>query len=180
MSIPKFLVVSAMLFIFPLSGYGAERATDCPMVDVKNNVLDASALATNSRISIRSGTTEYPLVLDLYQPKKRGCVKTEFARYSIEGGVPTVESIFYMRLRGRINVFSIVAWDINNRGDGTYGRLYQVYAYHFDENGVLVENKRVSRDDLMSGVDGYVEGRGSQFRYKTAADVKRYWRDKAK
>ncbi|CAM2170688.1 hypothetical protein BLAT2472_230004 [Burkholderia latens] len=94
--------------------------------------------------------------------------------------MPTVESIFYMRLRGRINVFSIVAWDINNRGDGTYGQLYQVYAYHFDENGVLVENKRVSRDDLMSGVDGYVEGRESQFRYKTAADVKRYWRDKAK
>lgn len=178
MLIPKLLVASAMLFAFTLGAYGAERATDCPVVNVKNNVFDASALATNSRISIESGTAEYPLVLDFYRPTKRGCVKTEFARYSIEGGAPTVESIFYMPLRGRINVFSIVAWDINNRGDGTYGRFYQVYAYYFDGNGVLVENRCVSEDDSMSGVDGYAQGRESKFRYGTASDVKKYWRSK--
>ncbi|WP_157259222.1 hypothetical protein [Burkholderia ubonensis] len=180
MLIFKLLVANAMLFVCALSGYGAERVADCPVVDVKNDVFDASALATNSRISIESGAAEYPLVLDLYRPTKHGCVKAEFARYSIEGGAPTVESIFYMPLRDRINVFSIVAWDINNRGDGTYGRLYQVYAYHFDENGMLVENKRVSEDESMSGIDGYVEGRESEFRYKTASDVRKYWRSKRK
>ncbi|WP_157633564.1 hypothetical protein [Burkholderia ubonensis] len=162
------------------TAYGAGRAADCPVVDVKNNVFGASALAANSRISIDSGTAEYPLVLDFYRPTKHGCVKTEFARYSIEGGAPTVESIFYMSLRGRINVFSIVAWDINNRGDGAHGRLYQVYAYHFDENGMLVENKRVSEDGSMSGIDGYIEGRESGFRYKTASYVKKYWKNKIK
>ncbi|WP_155741397.1 hypothetical protein [Burkholderia territorii] len=178
MFIRRLLVASAFLFVFTLSAYGAERATDCPVVDVKNNVFDASALAANSRISIESGTAEYPLVLNIYQPTKRGCVKTEFARYSIEGSAPTVESIFFMPLRGRINMFSIVAWDINNRGDGAYGRLYQVYAYYFDENGLLVENKRVSEDDSMSGIDGHAEGRESKFRYKAASDVKKYWKNK--
>ncbi|WP_175897028.1 hypothetical protein [Burkholderia pseudomultivorans] len=178
MFIPRLLVAIAMSLVFTLGVYGAEHATDCPVVDAKNNILDASELVKNSRISIESGTVEYPLVLDFYRPTKHGCVKTEFARYSIEGGAPTVESIFYMPLRGRINVFSIVAWDINNRGDGTYGRLYQVYAYYFDENGVLVENKRVSEDGSMSGIDGYVEGRESKFRYRTASDVKKYWRSK--
>ncbi|WP_157658511.1 hypothetical protein [Burkholderia ubonensis] len=176
----KFFLPCCIFIALSLTAYGAERAADCPVVDVKNNVFDASALAANSRISIESGTAEYPLVLDIYQPTKRGCVKTEFARYSIEGSAPTVESIFYMPLRGRINVFSIVAWDINNRGDGAYGRLYQVYAYHFDENGIMVENKRVSEDESMSGIDGYVEGRGSKFLYKTASDVKKYWRNKPK
>ncbi|MGF6853907.1 hypothetical protein [Paraburkholderia sp. CI3] len=83
-----------------------------------------------------------------------------------------------MSLHGRVNVFSIVAWDINNRGDGTYGRLHQVYAYNFDENGMLVENKRVSEDDSMTVVEGYVDGRASKFRYRTSADVKKYWRSK--
>ncbi|WP_157652982.1 hypothetical protein [Burkholderia ubonensis] len=79
-----------------------------------------------SRIFIENGTVEYPLVLDFYRPTKDGCEKTEFARYSIEGGAPTVESIFFMLLRDHVNVFSIVAWDISNRGDGTHGRLYRV------------------------------------------------------
>ncbi|WP_431823234.1 hypothetical protein [Burkholderia sp. F1] len=85
---------------------------------------------------------------------------------------------FFMLLCGHVNVFSIVAWDINNRGDGARGRLYQVCAYHFDENGMLVENKRVSKDDSMTGVEGYVEGRESKFRYRTASDVMKYWRSK--
>lgn len=178
MLIPKLLVAGALLFVFALSGYGAESVAECPVVNVKNNVFDASALVKNSRISIENGSANYPLVLDFYRPTKDGCEKIEFARYSTEGGAPIVESIFFMLLHGRINVFSIVAWDVNNRGDGTYGRLYQVYAYDFDKNGMLVENKRVSEDDSMTGVEGYAQGRESKFRYRTASDVKKYWRSK--
>ncbi|WP_175946513.1 hypothetical protein [Burkholderia pyrrocinia] len=171
-------MAGAMLFAFTLIGYGAERVANCPIENEKNNVFDASVLAKDSRISIEIGTADYPLVLDFYRPTQDGCEKTEFARYSTEGGAPTVKSVFFMLLHGRVNVFSIVAWDINNRGDGTYGRLYQVYAYNLNENGMLVENKRVSEDESMTGIEGYAEGRESKFRYKTALEVKKYWRNK--
>lgn len=174
MFISKLLMASAMLLAFTLNGYGVEHV-DCPTVDEKNNIFDASVLIKHSIISIENGTVEYPLVLDLYRPTKDGCERAEIARYPVEGGAPTVESLFFMPLHGRINVFSIIAWDINNRGDGTYGRLYQVYAYGFDENEVLVENKRVSGDDSMTGVEGYVQGKKSEFPYKTASKVKKYW-----
>ncbi|MDN7425893.1 hypothetical protein [Burkholderia sp. AU45388] len=165
-----------MSLLLPFSAYGGELVSNCPKVNINNSVFDASALGRNSRISIENGTPEYPIVLDLYQSTKCGCEKAEFARYSVEGGVPTVESIFFMSLDGRVNVFSIVAWDINSRGDGTYGRLYQVYAYFFDKNGVLIENDRVSQDEAMTGIDGYAQGAESKFRYRTASDVKKYWR----
>lgn len=172
----KLLVASAMSLLLPFSAYGVKLASNCPEVNVNNSVFDASVLERNSRISIENGTSEYPIVLDIYRSTKHGCEKTEFARYSVEGGVPTVESIFFMSLDDRVNVFSIVAWNINNRGDGTYGRLYQVYAYFFDKNGMLIENGRVSQDEAMTGIDGYAQGAESKFRYRTASDVKKYWR----
>ncbi|MDR6497494.1 hypothetical protein J2785_000636 [Burkholderia ambifaria] len=174
----KLLVAGAMWFVFALCGQGAERVGNCPVESVENDVFDASVLVKNSRISIESGTGEYPLVLDFYQPTKDGCKNTGFARYALDGGAPTVESIFFLTIRGRPNVFSIVSWGVNNRGEGTYGRFYRVYAYHFDENEELVENKRISEDDAMTGVEGYVEGRVSRFRYRMALEVKKYWRGK--
>lgn len=174
----KLLMTSVMLLFFTLRGYGAEYVANCPVESAGNNVFDASVLGKNSRISIESGTAEHPLVLDFYRPTKDGCEKTEFARYPIEGGVPTIESIFFVDFNNHSNVFSIVSWNVNNRGEGTYGRFYQVYAYHFDENGVLVENEIISEDEAMTGIEGYVEGRESKFRYKTALDVKKYWRRK--
>ncbi|WP_174955041.1 hypothetical protein [Burkholderia lata] len=176
MFVSRLLVASAISLLLSFSAYGAKVVSGCPEVNVKDNIFDASALERNSRVSIENGTAEYPIVLDFYRLTKDGCKKIEFARYSVEGSAPVVESIFFMVLYDRINVLSIVAWDINNRGDGTYGRLYQVYAYFFDKDGVLVENNRVSEDDSMTGIDGYVRGVESKFRYRTANDVKKYWR----
>lgn len=68
---------------------------------------------------------------------------------------------------------------MNSRGDGAHGRLYQVYAYFFDKNKMLVENERVCEDGSMTGVEGYVGGEESRFRYKTASEVKKYWSRKA-
>lgn len=176
MVIYRLLVVSVMSLFLSLNANGVEAISGCPPVNTKKNVFDASVLEGSSRVSIENGTAEYPLVLDLYRPIKGGCKKIEFARYSIEGGVPAVESIFFMAIHGRVNVFSIVTWDINNRGDGTYGRLYQVYAYFFNNDGMLVENRLISEDNSMTGIEGYAQGAESKFRYRTASDVKKYWR----
>ncbi|WP_423369139.1 hypothetical protein [Burkholderia sp. LMG 32019] len=175
MSAYKLLAASAVLFVFALSGHGAERVVNCPVEKVENDVFDASVLVKNSRISIENGTVEYPLVLNFYRPTKDGCKKTEFARYALNGGVPTIESVFFMNFRGRANVFSIVSWDINNRGEMTYGRFYKVYAYYFDGNDGLAVNRGISEDEAMTGIEGYVKGRGSKFQYRTASDVKKYW-----
>ena len=45
----RIFVVSAMSFIFTLSGYAAERVADCPAENVKDNVFDASALGKSKR-----------------------------------------------------------------------------------------------------------------------------------
>ncbi|RDK01849.1 hypothetical protein DLM46_15925 [Paraburkholderia lacunae] len=101
------------------------------------------------------------------------CNKSEFARYSIEGSAPTVESLFFYKLDGEINLFTIVSWSINNRGEGTYGTLYQVYAYRKSNDGSLKENKKITENNEMTGMDGYDNGQQSTFPYRTAADVKR-------
>ncbi|EMN5129290.1 hypothetical protein RVV79_002387 [Burkholderia contaminans] len=172
----KFLVVIAAVFGFAVSAYGAEQVVDCPIKNYKNNIFDSSVLERMSVISIGKGSEEYPIVLDFYRRTGGGCKKNEFARYRVEGGLPAVESIFFLSLRGRVNVFAIVSWDINHRGDGSYGRLYQVRAYQFNDGGVLVENNQVSEDGSMTGIDGYVGGGKSRFEYKNVSSVKKYWR----
>ncbi|WP_175909523.1 hypothetical protein [Burkholderia metallica] len=91
----KLLAAGAMGFVFALSGQGAEHVGNCPVESVEDHVFDASVLVKNSRISIESGTGEYPLVLYFYRPTKDGCKNTEFARYELDGGAPIVESIFF-------------------------------------------------------------------------------------
>lgn len=59
MSVLIFVMASAMLFAFALSGYGAERVANCSMENLKNDVFDASALLKDSRISIEIGTADY-------------------------------------------------------------------------------------------------------------------------
>ncbi|MEK6421134.1 MAG: hypothetical protein V4801_16175 [Burkholderia gladioli] len=105
MSVFRSLAVTVMLLFFALDTYGAERITHCPAVDVEHNVFDASVLENNSRISVENGVAEYPLTLDFYRTETGGCEKFEFAKYSIEGGEPTVESIFFCALMAASTCF---------------------------------------------------------------------------
>lgn len=118
----------------------------------------------------------YPKSLVAYIPDvENKCTRYVFAKYSMEGGNPQIESIFFYKLDGIVNIFSIVSWDQDHRALGTYGKLYQVYAYKKDNNGILVENKYVVDDNSMTGIDGYENGESSKFLYKKASDVKAYF-----
>ncbi len=75
-----------------------------------------------------------------------------------------------------VNLFVIVRWGLRHSGLGTYGDLYQVYAYESDKNGSLAENKNITENSDMTGVEGYVEHQASTFRLKTALDVKNFIR----
>lgn len=168
----------ALAFFVALVSYGraGEIGQKCPAVDVGNNIFSASALVKGARIAVEKAEGNYPIVLGLYRPAVKGCERIEFARYSVEGSAPNVDSLFFMKIRGRINVFAIVSWAINNRGDETYGNLYQVYAYQIESNGRVSENKLITENEFMTGIEGYYGGRQSIFSYKTAAEVKKFWR----
>lgn len=159
---------------------GSEFNVQCPRVSSQANIFDASQLSDGSRIAIEKGVEDNPVILAFYRETQGGCSRSIFARYPIEGGEPFVESLFFDRIDGTMNVLVIVSWEINNRGEGTYGKLYQVYAYDTDSHGSLVENSLIGNDDHMTGIDGVEQGQESKFQYKTAADVKRYLKNKYK
>ena len=74
-------------------------------------------------------------------------------------------------------MFVLASWEITSRGIGTYGTLYQVYAYKKDKNDKLIRNKIITLDDNLSGMEGYQEGEEQHFSYEDAASIKRYVKD---
>ncbi|MEX3932704.1 hypothetical protein AB4Y32_12990 [Paraburkholderia phymatum] len=170
-------------YFFILSRYigqavGGEFNMQCPQSNPRANIFDASRLSDDSRIAIEKRSGDDPVILAFYRQNQAGCSRSVFARYSIEGGEPFVESLFFYRIDGKVNVLVIVSWQINNRGEETYGKLYQIYAYYIKFDGSIVENSLVSDDDHMTGIDGVEQGQESKFQYKTAAGVKRYLKNK--
>lgn len=96
--------------------------------------------------------------------------------YYSEGGDPQVESIFFDSILNDKNIFVIISWEINSRGAGTYGKLYQVYAYNKSNNkdNKFVKNMTLYHDRKLTGIDGVSDSNISSFKYKTAAEVKKY------
>ncbi|WP_244745858.1 hypothetical protein [Paraburkholderia terricola] len=159
---------------------GDERAV-CPAVSPSMGVFSAEKIYKNSVVSIEKNDADHTINLSIYRPNSNDCEKTVFAKYSIEGGAPNVDSLFFMNLDGKPNIFTIVHWDVNSRGIGTYGKYYQIFAYTSDEQGRLIENKRVVDNSAMTGMDGYQEGEQTLFPYKTAGAVKSFFKcNKAK
>lgn len=141
-------------------------------------MYSAGRIYKNSVVSVERNDADQTISLSIYRPNASGCEKTTFANYSIEGGAPNVDSLFFMDLEGKTNLFTIVHWDVNSRGIGTYGKYYQVYAYVTDDQGKLIENKSVIDNSAMTGMDGYQEGEESSFPYKTAGTVRSFFKCK--
>lgn len=157
--------------------YASEtKSAACPAVSPSTGVFSAGKIYQDSVVSIEKDETDQTISVSIYRQNSSSCQKTTFAKYSIEGGAPNVDSIFFMNLKGKSNIFTIVHWNVNSRGIGTYGKYYQVYAYTKDEQGRLVENKSVVDNSAMTGMDGYQEGEETTFPYKTAGAVKSFFK----
>jgi hypothetical protein len=178
MGINHFFKLMAVIFYLVFGGIAGAETTRCPDVQPAINIFDATSIYNNSRVAIEKGNDTHPVKLVIYRPIGGECLREEFARYSIEGSAPTVDSLFFFKLQGQVNIFAIVSWSINNRGAGTYGKLYQIYAYKIGPDGSLVENKNVTESDAMTGLDGYDDGQQSRFPYKTATDIRRFFSNK--
>lgn len=101
------------------------------------------------------------------------CTRTVVDRYSVAGSAPEVVAVFPYALRGMPNIFVIVAWRVNSRGLGTYGELYQVYAYEKDGQGGLKSNKLIAKSDEMTGLEGTADGEPSHFEGRDEGEVKK-------
>lgn len=153
----------------------ADEPAVCPAVSPSRAVFSAEKIQKDSVVWIENNDTDHTINLSIYRASSNGCEKTIFAKYYIEGGAPNVDSLFFMSINGKQNIFTIVHWDVNSRGIGTYRKYYQIYAYTTDEQGRLIENKSVVDNSAMTGTDGYQEGEQTLFPYKTAGAVKSFF-----
>jgi hypothetical protein len=170
----RFRFILFSIFFAHTTSFASAVQVKCPVVQVSQSIFNASRISKNSAVGIEKRDGDYPVSLIMYDKADNGlCNKSEFARYSLEGSIPIVETLFFYKLDGEINLFTIVSWSIDSRGDETYGMLYQVYAYKKSKDGSLRENKLITEDRAMTGIDGYDNGQQSTFPYKTAAGLKR-------
>ncbi|WP_416050826.1 hypothetical protein [Cupriavidus basilensis] len=168
------LIFKISLFVSLANAEG--RHVPCPVVSPAQGVFFAAQIKKGALVAVQAGDDDYPVILVLYKSENGFCREELVAKYSIEGAAPRVDSLFFGRIKGVVNLFVIVRWGLRHSGLGTYGDLYQVYAYESDKNGSLAENKNITENSDMTGVEGYVEHQASTFRLKTALDVKNFIR----
>lgn len=106
-------------------------------------------------------------------------------KYSHEGAAPEIKSVFFGTIHHKQYIFVMIVWSVNHSGIGMRGNVYQIYAYAKNNKGILSLDKQISNDDNLSGMDGYenckavanpdgVVNCAVSFKYKTAAEVKKY------
>jgi len=122
----------------------------------------------------KTSNFEYPVNFVLKYRCDKGVKKYIIDRYSHNGGIPEISSLFFHKINGISYIFTIVIWNINHRGIGTYGQYYQVYGYKKNNEGILIKDEIFEYDNNLSGIDGSDNGLESHFKYKTATDVKKY------
>jgi hypothetical protein len=144
----------------------------CPAPDAAKGVY-ASAVYSDGVVAFEpSHDPDNPIQVVLYR-KSKSCAGSKVDSYSVEGAPPVVEAVFAYSLNHKPHLFVIVSWAINSRGEGTYGKLYQVYAYGGSDNGSLVPDAGIAARNDMTGIEGMSSGESSHFLGKTPAEVKK-------
>jgi len=166
----------AWLWLFlgaaPMAASASASAPTCPKADAAHQVYASGVYADGVVAFEPSSNADYPIDVVLYRAVNGTCKKSRIDAYSFEGAPPKVEAVFPYALRGQPRLFVIVSWEVNHRGEGTYGTLYQVYAYGQDGKGGLVADKTIANSDAMTGIEGQSEGEPTHFHGKTPTEVR--------
>lgn len=143
----------------------------CPRVDAAQRIF-ASAVHADGIVAFEKSTNpDQPLDLVLYRGSD-SCSRTVIDSYSVEGGDPVIESVFPHTLEGQPGLFVIVSWEINSRGIGTWGKLYQIHAYTDDGHGSLAPARKLLKMNEMTGIEGTADHEESRFQGKNETEVK--------
>ncbi|POR70880.1 hypothetical protein [Pseudomonas syringae] len=172
-----FIKKVAVIFFFGFFSIFASAQSEIKYVEgdlvqgpFKTDVIEGGELSI-----IKTNDMEFPVSLVLNITK--GGVRSDRVlvdKYDVAGPDPKIESLFFYPIKGKKNVFVLVSWELTSRGIGTYGTLYQVHAYEKNKNNELIQNKIITLDNHLSGIEGYQEGEEQHFSYKDAASIKRY------
>jgi hypothetical protein len=163
-----------LIFLISLTGLqfaqGGEEYLEGKVIQgpFRTTVVDDGELSV-----LETGDTDFPVSLVLDVKRVDGVrVRSLVDKYDVAGSEPKIESLFFYPIRGKKNVIVLVSWELTSRGVGTYGTLYQVYAYERGSTNKLVANKFIRCGDQLSGIDGYHEGEQVSFLYKNSASIK--------
>jgi hypothetical protein len=99
-----------------------------------------------------------------------------FDLFSFDGYAANIESVLFGKGDYERNLFIIVSWVYNLDGVNTVGKYYSVFAYDYVK-GVFTKNEKLT-NILGSGQDGLVDGKCFKFKFKTAADIWAYLKNR--
>lgn len=131
----------------------------------------------------------YPISFFLENVQNGAAQKQKIDQYDEEGGCPEIKSVFFSNIKNQKYIFVMVVWDSYHAGIGTHGDVYQTYAYTKNDKGMLSLDKAISNDNNLSGFNGEdncktdinpdgVRNCYENYKYKTAADIKKYLKQK--
>jgi len=168
-----FFAYLALTLISTLNSAWAHDNVACPDIDPKKNIFESKVYKNGIIAFEKSADINNPIDLNLYLRNADNlCSKNKIDSYSVEGSEPTILSVFFYRIKNELNIVVLVSWELNNRGVGTYGTLYQIYGYA-GKNSTLQSNPIIEKSNSMSGIDGYSDGEPSSFSGKDALHAKR-------
>lgn len=103
---------------------------------------------------------------------------TKIDEYEIAPFCPELLSVFFYKLHNKQYIFTITKTHCDTLPEHVDMDLYQIFAYTKNNNGVLVKDKKISDNPDLIGEEGLQFNKKVTFKYKTAADVKRYLKEK--
>lgn len=71
----------------------------------------------------------------------------------------------------------LVSWRQQHLAEGINGYLYQVYGYKY-KGSKLIANEEITKDSELNGLDGEFSGEEKSFKFKDAASIKKYLKEK--
>lgn len=95
----------------------------------------------------------------------------------MDGDTPNIDTMFFMNIHNVKNAIVLISWYQLHQAESINGNTYQVYAYKYSGNS-LFKNDIITKDPALNGMDGEFNGEEVQFKYKNAASIKQYIKNK--